>query len=217
MKLVDDVRRWFRNALARKASTTTDMFHGTSAISRMDEAGTETILIEAHAYAKGHLGGPWRHKADQHNIITVAPGLKFEVPVYDFAICQEPGHRAWHMGRYFAFRFTGLAAYKNKKVTIYLHSYDYEGLGRSFSVRFRHDEIAGGLQVEALRSTLPLPVGRRGRDLPTSLIPVQVPAEFLGKKAFDMILIEGFDAKNIDFRKQIPYSVAVSDVWVTVE
>ena len=32
-----------------------------------------------------------------------------------------------------------------------------------------------------------------------------------------MILIEGFDAKNLDFGKQVPYSVAVSDVWVTAE
>ncbi|MBI4472171.1 MAG: hypothetical protein HY646_05850, partial [Acidobacteria bacterium] len=160
-------------------------------------------------------------------------------------VCHEPGHRSWQMGRAFTLRFHGLAAYagetvatrlntehrlpaeasrlakagtpntEHKTVTVHLHAYDYDCLGRSYSVRLSQPETLGGRQVELLRTTLPLPQGRAGRDDPKSLNSFVIPAEFLAKPFFNLHIIEGYDSKNIDLRKQVPYSVAISDVWVT--
>jgi hypothetical protein len=191
-KLVRQAREWFRML-----------------------APAEDLLIEAHAYAKGHLGGPWRDKADFENIITARPGLRFEIPVYDYAVCYEPGHRSWQMGRAFTLRFHGLNDYAKQNVVVHLHAYDYDCLGRSYSVRLSHPGILGGRQVEILRSTFPLPQGRKGRDDPRSLISLSLPPEFLAKPFFNVHVLEGYDQKNVDFRNQVPYSVAISDVWVT--
>jgi hypothetical protein len=32
---------------------------------------------------------------------------------------------------------------------------------------------------------------------------------------FDLHVLEWYDQKSVGFRKQTPYSVAISDVWVT--
>ncbi|MBI4026724.1 MAG: hypothetical protein HY360_17200 [Verrucomicrobia bacterium] len=195
-QMVAQAREWFDQATAH-------------------EKGKE-VVAEAYAYAKGHLGGPWRDKADAQNIITCREGIHVEVPVYDYAICHAPGYRAWHMGRAFHLRFKGLAQFKGRKVMVYLHCYDYEGLGRAYSVRLNESYIAGNLWSEVLRTTGPLPVGPEGRDDPRSLIRIPIPLRFLQGDLFDMHVLEGYDAKAIDFRKQVPYSVAVSDVWVTI-
>ncbi len=174
------------------------------------------VLVAAHAYIKGHLGGPWRDKADLADVIETVPGVEFSLPIYDYAIAWEPGHSAWHMGRAFTMRLRGLAAYQGKRVVLHLHGYDYDRLGRAYTVRFVAKEIAGGRPVEMHRAWL-VPPGPEGRDHPESLLSLEIPAEYLTLEQFDVVILEGYLARAIDMRKQVPYSVAISDVWVTEE
>jgi hypothetical protein len=194
-----------------------DMISETGAWFRKMTAGVslKEILIEAYAYAKGHLGGPWRGQADYKNVIIKKEDVRMEVPIYDYALCHAPGYRSWQMSRMFTLRFFGLSKYTDDDVVVYLHCYDYESMGRSYSLRLRCDDICAGLPVEIVRTTYLLPKGPEGRDDPAALISVKIPKCFLEKEAFDMHILEQYDAKAVDFRKQVPYNVAVSDVWVT--
>ena len=194
---VRDVRRWF----CRVARPTK----------------SEKILLEAHAYARGHLGGPWRDRADLANVIRAEKGIGFDVPMYDYAVCYEPGHRSWQMGRAFTLRFSGLNRYAHRKTTVFLHAYDYDRLGRSYSIRASHPDVLDGHQVILMDTTWLLPQGPEGRDDPRSLFSVRVPADYLNRPFFNLCVREQYDQKNIDFCRQVPYSVAVSDVWVTVK
>ncbi len=198
-RMVRGVRKWFR-------SMTSEIRNAKS-----------KILLEAHAYARGHIGGPWRDQADLANVVKLAKGVDFDIPVYDYAVCEKPGHRSWQMGRAFMLRFFGLASHAHKSVTVYLHAYDYDCLGRSYSVRVSHPDVFDGNHVVLMETTWPLPQGSVGRDDPGSLFPIQIPETFLTQPFFNMHVFEHYDQKNIDFRKQVPYSVAISDVWVTAE
>ena len=62
-----------------------------------------------------------------------------------------------------------------------------------------------------------IPQGPEGRDHPSSLLSCEIPQEFLQLKQFDVSIREGYLASAIDLSKQMPYSVAISDVWVTGE
>ena len=194
---VRDVRRWFRR-VARPGRS-------------------ESVLLEAHAYARGHIGGPWRDRADLANVIRAERGIGFDVPMYDYAVCYEPGHRSWQMGRAFTLRFSGLDQYARREVTVFLHAYDYDRLGRSYSIRASHPDVLDGHQAILMDTTWLLPQGPEGRDDPASLFAVRVPPDYLCRPFFNLAVREQYDQKNIDFRKQVPYSVAVSDVWVTVK
>ena len=178
-----------------------------------DQAG-ETV-VAAHAYVKGHLGGPWRDKADLEDVIECAPGVEFSIPIYDYAVSWAPGHAAWHMGRAFTMRLEGLSAYQGRTVVLHLHGYDYDRLGRVYSVRFGAKEIAGARPVEVKR-VWKVPEGPEGRDARDSLTSLSIPPEYLALDHFDVNIQEGYLARGIDMRKQVPYSVAISDVWVTL-
>jgi len=181
--------------------------------------GPETeMVVEAHAYCNERVGAPWRDKADFHHVIDCAEAVNFEVVVYDYATCYEPGHSFWHMGRAFWMEFTGLDKYKDGKLELHFHAYDYDCLGRCYTVFFSAPRVADGMWVRYDRNgrgSWPVPQGRDKRDLPESILTVAVPDCFRDVGSFRVWLKEGYEAHNIDMRKQIPYSVAVSDVWVT--
>ncbi len=172
------------------------------------------ILVAAHAYVKGHLGGPWRDQADLEDVIETAPGVEFSIPIYDYAVSWAPGYAAWHMGRAFTIRLGGLRAYRDRPVVLHLHAYDYDCLGRAYSVRLKAREIAGGMPVEVHR-VWRIPPGPEGREARGSLLSLLLPPEFLALEQFDVGVMEGYLAHALDMRKQAPYSVAISDVWVT--
>ncbi len=193
--LVGQRRAWFREMLG-------------------DQASGE-VLVAAHAYVKGHLGGPWRDQADPLDVIECAPGVEFSLPIYDYSVCWAPGHAAWNMGRAFTMRLQGLSAYQDRTVVLHLHGYDYDRLGRAYSIRLVAREIAGGLPVEVKRVWMP-PPGPEGRDERGSLLSLRLPPDFLALDGFDVMVMEGYLARAMDMRKQVPYSVAISDAWVTV-
>ncbi len=192
--LVTQRREWFREMLGER------------------EAGE--VLVAAHAYVKGHLGGPWRDKADLEDVMDCAPGVEFSIPIYDYAVSWAPGYAAWHMGRAFTLRLAGLSTYQDERVVLHLHGYDYDRLGRAYSVCLAAREIAGGLPVEVKRVWIPS-AGPEGRDDRASLASLSIPPEFLALDHFDIVVMEGYLARGVDMRKQVPYSVAISDVWVT--
>jgi len=176
------------------------------------------VLLEAHAYCKDRVGSPWRDRADDHHVIDCAEGIEFEVVIYDYATCHEPGHSAWHMGRAFWMEFRGLDRFRGGRLELHFHAYDYDCLGRCYTAYLSAPEVADGMRVQYDRNgrpSWPVPQGKDQRDSPQSIFSVPVPKPFRQCPRLRVWLKEGYEARHIDLRQQTPYSVAVSDVWVT--